>query len=166
MKTVPGLVLVGLGALSQVAVAQEHMCKGPQLGTWKLKSYTAEYIDTHQVIHPYGEHAEGYLNYAPNCRMSAIIVSGDRKPPAGDVPNEAEKVQLFSTVLAYAGTYTVEDGRISHHVDISWNQAWTGTTQVRELKIEGDTLQIRSVPAKNPRDGRVSSSTLVWTRIR
>ena len=44
-------------------------------------------------------------------------------------------------------------------------QSWTGTTQVRQFKIEGKTLHIRSMPAKNPRDGKLSSSALVWTKV-
>ena len=64
-----------------------------------------------------------------------------------------------------AGAYTIDGDKVSHHVDVSWNQAWTGTTQVRQFKIEGNTLHIRSMPAKNPRDGRFSSSTLVWIKV-
>ena len=63
-------------------------------------------------------------------------------------------------MAAYAGTYTIESDLVSHHVDISWIDAWTGTTQVRQFKIEGDTLRIRSMPAKDFLDGRVTFATL------
>ena len=68
-------------------------------------------------------------------------------------------------MAAYAGTYTIEGDLVSHHVDISWIDAWTGTTQVRQFKIEGDTLRIRSMPAKDFLDGRVTFATLAWTKV-
>ena len=45
--------------------------------------------------------------------------------------------------------------QVSHHVDVSWDEAWTGTTQVRQFKIEGNSLRIR---AEGLEDGRPSSS--------
>ena len=151
---------------SVISIAQERQtCAGPQLGTWKLQSFTTEYLDTGQKVQPYGAHPTGYLSYGPDCRMYAIIVGEDRKLPVGAVPTDAEKIELFGGVLAYAGTYTIDGDKVSHHVDVSWNQAWTGTIQVRQLKIEGNTLHIRSMPAKNPRDGKLSSSTLVGTKV-
>lgn len=167
MKTAIGLLLVSFAGLSQLATAQQqHSCKGPLLGTWKLQSWTREYMDTHDMVQPYGAHPNGYLSYGPDCRMYAIIVREGRQPPVGDVPTNSEKIELFSGLLAYGGTYTVEGNRVTHHVDISWNQGWTGTAQLREFKIEGDVLHIRSAPSKNPTDGRVTASTLSWIRVR
>jgi hypothetical protein len=152
--------------LSGTSLAQQHLaCTGPQLGTWKLQSFKTEYQDTGQKVEPYGAHPAGYLSYGPDCRMYAIIVRENRKAPAGIVPTDAEKTELFGGLLAYAGTYTIDRDKVSHHVDVSWNEAWTGTTQVRQFKIEGKALHIRSMPAKNPRDGRLSSSTIVWIKV-
>jgi hypothetical protein len=36
---------------------------------------------------------------------------------------------------------------------MSWNEAWSGTEQVRFCKIDGDRLTYTSAPAKNPLDG-------------
>jgi Lipocalin-like domain len=152
--------------LSETSLAQQHQaCAGPQLGTWKLQSFTTEYLETGQTAEPYGAHPTGYLSYGPDCRMYAIIVRENRKGPAGILPTDAEKIELFGGLLAYAGTYTIDRDKVSHQVDISWNEAWTGTTQVRQFKIEGKALHIRSMPARNPRDGRLSSSTIVWIKV-
>jgi hypothetical protein len=97
--------------------------------------------------------------------MYAIIVSEGRQPPGGDVPTSAEQAGLYAGMVAYAGTYTIDGDRVSHHVDISWNQAWTGTTQVRQFRIDGDRLHIRSVPAKSFQDGRVITAILEWMRV-
>jgi hypothetical protein len=45
------------------------------------------------------------------------------------------------------------------------NEASTGTAQVRQLRIEGKLLDIRSQPAKHPLNGRLSWSALEWTRV-
>ena len=59
-------------------------------------------------------------------------------------------------LIAYAGAYTINDDKVSHHIDASWNQTWTGTTQVRQFKIDGQTLHIRTMPA---------GSVLVWNKV-
>jgi hypothetical protein len=150
---------------SAQAPGQQPPCTGPQLGTWKLVSVTFQYQDTGEKTQPYGAHPSGYLSYAPDCRMSAIIVKEDRKPPAGDVPTGAEQAGLYAGMVAYGGTWSVDGDQVSHHVDISWNQAWTGTTQVRQFRIDGDRLHIRSLPAKSFQDGRLVSAILEWIRV-
>jgi hypothetical protein len=135
------------------------------LGTWKLQSFTIEYQDTGQKVEPYGAHPSGYLTYGADCRMYVIVVSEGRKPQTGVVPTDAEKIELFNGMGAYAGTYTIEGDKVSHHVDVSWIEAWTGTTQLRQFKIEGNSLHLRSVAAPDPLDGRLISSTVVWTKV-
>ena len=143
-------------------MTQTHTCSGPLLGTWKLQSFTMEYQDTHETTEPFGAHPSGYLSYGADGRMYAIVAGEGRRPPAGAVPTDAEKIELFSGMGAYAGTYTVEGDKVVHHVDVSWNEVWTGTEQVRQFKIEGDRLRIRAHVIE---DGRPSLSTLTWTRI-
>jgi hypothetical protein len=137
----------------------------PLLGTWKLRSFTTEYQDTGQKVEPFGAHPSGYLCYGADWRMYAIVVREGRKPPTGVVPTEAEQVELFNGMGSYAGTYSIEGDKVNHHVDVSWIEAWTGTTQVRQFKIEGNELHIRSVVAPDPANGRFSSSTVVWTKV-
>src|SRR5262245_43109286 len=124
--------------------APQHACADPLRGTWKLQSFTTEYPDTHETAEPFGAHPSGYLSYGADCRMFAIVVGDGRRPPARAAPTDAEKIELFSAMGAYAGTYSVKGDKVIHHIDISWNEAWTGTDQVRQFKIEGDTLQIRT----------------------
>jgi hypothetical protein len=54
---------------------------------------------------------------------------------------------------------------VIHHVDISWNQAWTGTDQIRFYKLDGSILTITSAPNRNPVDGREGRSILVWEKV-
>ena len=69
-------------------------------------------------------------------------------------------------MFAYAGTYTVQGEKVVHKVDISWNETWTGTDQVRFIKIEGNTLTITTAPFKIPQDGREGRGVLVWEKVK
>jgi hypothetical protein len=97
--------------------------------------------------------------------MYALAVKKDRQPPAGSTPTNEEKQRLFDTMIAYAGTYTLHDDRVIHHVDASWNQAWTGTDQLRFYTLEGDVLAISTSPLKDTRTGQEVIGHTVLRRI-
>jgi Lipocalin-like domain len=138
----------------------------PLIGTWKLKSYVREVAATGERYNERGEHPNGYLAYSADGRMYAIITWENRIAPQDVVPTNDERIKLFGTMISYAGTYTFDAEKVVHHVDISWNQNWTGTDQVRFYKLDGDTLTITSALAKNFTDGREGRSILVWERLR
>ena len=144
---------------------QRQSCTGPQLGTWKLQSFTTEDVATGLKTNMFGAHPGGYLSYGPDCRMCAILVKEGRKAPDTLVPTDAERVDLYSGLIAYAGTYSIEGDKVSHHIDASWNQSWTGTTQVRQFRIDGNSLCIRTLPAKDPMTGNETSAVLVWIKV-
>jgi hypothetical protein len=83
----------------------------------------------------------------------------DRKTRAALVPTAEEKIALYDTMFAYAGTYSVEADRVIHNLDMSWNKAWDGTQQVRF------TLTYRSAPAKNPLDGKDCVHTVKFQKV-
>ena len=80
--------------------------------------------------------------------MYVILTSDNRPKPSAANPSDEEWVKLHQTMSAYAGTYTLENGKVIHRLDISWNQAWTGTDQVRFYKLEGNILTITTAPFK------------------
>jgi hypothetical protein len=63
--------------------------------------------------------------------MYAIITAENRIQPEAANPTDEQRVKLHKTMIAYAGTYTVEADKVIHHVDISWNEARTGSNQIR-----------------------------------
>ena len=113
-----------------------------------------------------GEHPNGYLSYAADGRMYAIITWDNRAKPRDVVPTNDERIKLYGTMISYAGTYTADAEKVIHHVDISWNQIWTDTDQVRFYKLDGNSLTITSAPNRNPIDGREGHSILVWEKVR
>ncbi len=145
-----------------VALADEN----PLLGTWKLKSFVRQDIATGERRPALGEHPDGYLGYASDGRMYAFLVAGGRVAPASDQPTDAERVQLYNTMLAYAGTYKIYGGKVVHHIDIAWNNARLGTDQVRFFKLDGDTLTLTTERNKSPIDGSEGFGALVFERVK
>jgi hypothetical protein len=144
---------------------ERQNCTGPHLGTWRLQSFTTEDLATGQKTDLFGAHPSGYLSYGPDGRMYAILVKEGRKAPTDLVPTDAERVDLYSGFGSYAGTYSIEGDRVSHHIDASWNQSWTGTTQVRQFRIDGKYLYIKTLPDKSPVTGKEGTSVLVWVKV-
>jgi hypothetical protein len=66
----------------------------------------------------------------------------------------------------YSGRYTVESDHVVHHVDLSWNEAWSGTDQVRYCRVDGDTLTYTSAPAQSPFDQREIVHEVTYRRER
>jgi hypothetical protein len=132
-------------------------------GTWRLLSNVREVVGTGERANIFGEAPHGLLTYGRDGRMSAIIV-GDNRPKPTDLAKltDQERAELFKTMVAYAGTFTVEGDRVVHHVDISWNENWTGTAQVRHFRIEGRRLVIRGEQIGV--DGRQIIAVLTWEK--
>jgi len=94
------------------------------------------------------------------------MISEERKVPANLVPTDAERIGLYNGLTAYAGTYSITGGIVSHYIDASWNEAWTGTTQPRQFKIDGKTLQIKTLSGqKSTITGKEVVIELVWTKV-
>jgi hypothetical protein len=134
------------------------------LGTWRLHSYAREVLETGERYNQFGDDPDSYIGYSPDGRMYAIFTRKDRIPPADAVPTDEQGVALLGTMVAYAGTFTLEAEKVMHHIDVSWNQAWTGTDQVRFYKLDGDTPSITTAPYKSCFDGKVGRSILVWEK--
>ena len=134
----------------------------PLLGTWKLKSYVATTAAGATTM-PYGERPTGYLSYSKDGRMSAIGTTAGHTRPSSPAATDDEQVTLYQTMFAYAGTFTVDDRKVTHHVDISWNQVWAGTDQVRFYRVAGDTLVLTS-RAIDPSDQQETHYAVTWQR--
>jgi hypothetical protein len=141
-------------------------------GTWQLVSNQIKVMETGEVRdYEAGATLSGYINYGPDGRMMGILVRGNRpKAPSLDALTDPQRVELFKTMVAYGGTYELIGSVIHHHIDISWNQAWTGTTQIREVRRDGELLVYNTKPAPlgggGQDDGRMGVSILTWKKVR
>jgi hypothetical protein len=139
----------------------------PVIGTWKMQTYTREVLKTGARSNAFGDKPDGYISYSPDGRMYAIFGPSGRAKPAAMQPTEKEAAALHASIVSYAGTYTMEGpGKVVHHVDISWNESFTGTQQVRFFKLDGDVLTITTPPFGVPGSADESRYILVWKKVK
>jgi len=136
------------------------------IGTWKLVSAEREDIPSGRKVDQLGPNPVGYINYAPDGRMMAIIARSDRAKPARPRPTPEEAEALVRSVVSYAGTYTIDGNEVTHHVDISWNESWTGTEQTRLFELDGERLRLSTRPSPDPLDGKMSVRRMVWKKVK
>jgi hypothetical protein len=140
-----------------------HSAAGRIEGVWKLVKYSRRFLDTGEVRADMLPQA--YILYTPGGFMMSITVEENRAPPAGEVLTDDERVRLFKSIIsAYSGRYTVEGDKVIHDVAMSWNEAWTGTRQMRLFKVTGDELVIETTPRTAGTDTRQFINTLTWER--
>jgi len=133
------------------------------LGSWRMTSWMTRDVATGERREALGQHPRGIVIYTPE-RVIFFILRNSRKRPERLPPSDEDKIALFDTMFAYSGSYTVEPDRVVHHVDMSWNEAWSGTEQVRFCNVDEDTLTYTSAPAPNPFDGREVVHEVTYVR--
>jgi Lipocalin-like domain len=139
--------------------------KARLLGTWKLVSAVREEIPSGARTDMFGANPHGFINYSPDGRMIALITRRDRKAPANGRATPAEAEALYRSMLSYGGAFTVEGDVVTHHVDISWNESFTGGTQKRHFKLEQDRLILSTPQSRDPIDGKLSVRQMTWKRF-
>ena len=113
-----------------------------------------------------GKAPQGYIIYGRDGRMMVLFVA-DGRPKPSDLATmtDQERADLFRTMIAYSGTYEFDGKTVTHHVDVSWNQIWTGTHQKRNVELDGRSLVITTNPTPHPMDGKVSVTVLTWKKV-
>jgi len=136
-------------------------------GTWKLVSEQTKILDTGEIIDSTsGTVPSGYVTYGKDGRMMCLIVRGvSPKPDSLATMTDQQRSALFRSMIAYGGTYNFDGSTMQHHVDISWNEVWTGTTQIRDVRRDRDKLVYTTRPAPSPVDGRMAVSTVIWEKV-
>ncbi|RWA75733.1 MAG: hypothetical protein EOQ28_08820 [Mesorhizobium sp.] len=133
------------------------------LGSWKMTSWMTRDVATGERREALGQDPQGIVIYMPE-RVIFFILKNNRKRPERLPPSDQEKIALFESMFAYSGSYTVEPDRVVHHVDMSWNEAWSGTEQVRFCSVDEHTLSYTSPPSQNPFDGREIVHEVTYVR--
>jgi hypothetical protein len=162
--TVTLTLLAGL-VIGPSAAAQGDLSTA-LVGTWKLIEFIRTDVASGKTTRVYGEKPVGYIMHTKGGRVLVFVAAQDRKAPAKDVPTDAERIDLFKTMYAYSGTYTVEgDKKIVYRLDASWSQSWTGTDQVRNVEMAGNRVTISSPISKAPSDGQDVIFSTTWERV-
>lgn len=133
-------------------------------GTWKLVSWKRRLVDTGETVEAFGKVPRGLLHYGRDGHVFWVMTKENRAMPRELTQlNDAKRARLYDTMVAYAGTFSFDGNAATHRVEISWNETWTGTVQVRHLRFEGNRLIMATDPQPGI-DGRRSSSVFVWER--
>jgi hypothetical protein len=142
------------------AVAQE---RERLLGVWKLEAFEIEFQDTGERTPPFGAHPNGYIIFTAEGRMMALLTAAGRQVPQTD----AECAAALRSMYAYSGTYRLEGDRWLTKVDTAWNEAWTGTDQLRFYRFDGEKLVV-TTPWGTPVgfEGRQTRGILTWVKER
>jgi hypothetical protein len=134
-------------------------------GTYKLVVEGRQILGTGEVVPV--PNPQGYITYGDDGRMLVLIVRSPRpKPNSVEATTDQERAELLRTMTAYGGTYEFDGKLIKHHIDISWNEVWTGTTEVRSVTRDGDRLVYTTPPFHFHTDGKLSVNTLIWEKLR
>ncbi|MEO9611842.1 MAG: lipocalin-like domain-containing protein [Nitratireductor sp.] len=105
--------------------------------------------------YPMGEDALGQLLYGQDGEMSAFLMRADFA-----VSRDGPTTDSF---LSYAGSWTVVDDEITHHVRFASAAHWIGRPLVRRMRMEGDALALSTAP-ETSRSGSVYVHELLWRR--
>jgi len=138
------------------------------IGAWSLVSYEERPVDGSPPFFPLGEEPKGIIMYTPDGFMSAQLAKPDRAPFAsGDwfEASDAEFKEEATSYIAYTGPFHVDEEKqqLSHSMFISLFPNWTGQTQPRVVRQEGDRLFLSSASPIST-SGKIVNSQLEWRR--
>ena len=111
-------------------------------GTWKQLSGIYVDLETGEERPGLSKAPNGYIHFARDGRMFNLTVDSSRQRPAGARPTAAEAEALYRSLIAYTGTFGVDGDQVFFDLDVSWNESWTGTRQVRTFELKGYRLMI------------------------
>ena len=134
-------------------------------GTYKLISSTRTIVETGEVKDSYGKHPKGYVMYGSDGRMLLLITHEGRPTPSRTDMTDQDRADQYRTLNGYGGTYTFHGDRIEHHIDIAVNETRVGSTEIREVKRDGNRLIYTTKPQPFSADGKISVITLVWEKM-
>lgn len=153
------LALVVLLTGCAAPAAPPGMSADPLVGAWTLVSWESTAEDG-TVTKPYGDNAAGQIVYTADGRMSAQLMRPGRDFSDRESLTSAEVLGGF---FSYYGTYTVDDGVVTHHVEGALLPSWVGTPRPRAFTFDGsDRVTLSTAPDPGRTAGNVS--VLVWER--
>ena len=161
MRWIPSVLALVL--LPQLAFGAEDEI----YGTYRLISASRQILETGQVVDTFGKNPNGLIMYDSSGHFLVVITyDGRPKPDSIEKMTDQQRADLHRTMTAYGGTYTFDGEKVAHHIDLSWNEVWAGTTAIRDVKREGNRLIYVTRPAPFASDGKMSVVTLVWEKIK
>jgi hypothetical protein len=135
------------------------------VGTWALQSFSELDVHTNARSYPMGDKPRATVIYTAGGHVATIFAAASRVAPAGPRPTDSEAIHLFRTMVAFSGRYEINDRELIYYPEITWNEVWSGTRQVRYFEISGDLLKISSAPAASTHAGAETIMMMTWHRM-
>ena len=120
-------------------------------GTWKLETFNI--IEPTGKFRPWGKNANGLLLYTADAHMSVSINRSI------DTLESRSPMEIFDSILFYAGTFSIEGNVIFHKVTNASNPSRIGKEMIRYAKLQGGLLELKS-PVES-----FGQAILVWRRL-
>jgi hypothetical protein len=161
-----GVAVVVIAAAIGFNLSTQAQTRNQLAGTYRLVSYKRTIVATGETTETFGKAPQGYQIYGHDGRMMVLLVK-DGRPMPNDLATitDQERANLFKTMIAYSGTYDFDGKTVTHHVDVSWNQIWTGTDEVRNVKFDGRRVILSTNPHPLSTDGKVGMSVITWEKV-
>ena len=165
-KVVSSLVCLVLGGVLALLHGQSAGSLHAQLvGTWRLVSSTQKLADGTVRPDPQtGPKGVGYLIYTESGRICVVVGNPERSRwQAAAAPTQAELRNAFDGLVAYAGTYEVNEAEqyVVHHIEVDRVPNLSGVDRKRFCSVSANRLILRPAP---PLPKGVADWTIVWER--
>jgi hypothetical protein len=112
-----------------------------------------------------GPRGRGYIMYSDTGRMCAVLADPDRPTWVSETaPSDAEVRRAFDGLVAYCGTYEVNDTQayVVHHIEMDRVPNLAGKDRKRYFVFSGNRLVLRPAP---PLPAGVQEWTVEWERV-
>jgi hypothetical protein len=136
-------------------------------GTYQLIKASRKILEPGLTENTFGEQPKGLAMYGKDGHFVVLITyDGRPKPESIDKMTDQQRADLHRTMTSYGGTYTFDGAKITHHIDMSWNEVWANTTNIRDVQRSGDQIIYTTRPAPFASDGKISIVTLIWEKLK
>ena len=123
--------------MSASSIQTKQMLQSSQVqGVWNLVTYVVDVKETGESFAPMGARPTGYAIFTAEGRLSFTLTAEGRQ----HATTAEERSDLLSSMIAYTGSYRLEEDRWITLVDVAWNPSWVGTEQTRFYRVEADQL--------------------------
>jgi len=134
-------------------------------GTWKLVSQSQKLTDTGEIREGRGKAPNGYVSFGRDGRLMGFILDEKRpKPESVAKMTDQQRIELFNTMNAFAGTYTLDGKKLTYRFEVTHNGV-TDRASAREIKIDGRKLTMVNEPGRAAVDGKMVITTTVWEKV-
>lgn len=136
------------------------------IGLWRQLSAETENLTTGERSSVFRGRPLGFVQFTSDGRITLMTTDTGRKKPASEIPTDAEAIDLYRTMIAYSGTFSTSGNSVTYDLDITWNETWTGSLQLRHWELRDDKLFVWTPEFDDPFKGGRAVHRLSFERMK